>query len=140
MWVLEAYYFIMRIKLPLFDNPTIARLHPMCAEGSYGLVEGIQLLYSFPNGFGASVVYNSINSGRPIHMPGKYTWELAVLDISPNGLNNAAAGSFSICYTTEVADDVIKPLRPTEVEMYLQWIYTLPQNNYEETGTLYVKS
>ncbi len=126
----------MRIKLPLFDNPTIARLHPMCAEGPHGLVEGIQLLYSFPNGFGASVVNHIIFTNRPIYMPGKYTWELAVLDVSPNGLSNVEATSFSICYTTEITSDVIKPLRPTDVEMYLQQIAALPQNNNEETEAL----
>ena len=55
MGVLEVYHFFMRIKLPLFDNPTFKRIHPISLESPVSMVEGTQLLYAFPNGWGASV-------------------------------------------------------------------------------------
>lgn len=127
MGVLEVYYFFMRIKLPLFDNPTVKQLHPMCREGPYGMTEGVQLLYFFPNRYGASVVQFAMHITRSEYFPGKYTWELGVLSVSPD-IDDSGIPEYHLCYTTEITDDVIKPLYPTEVEMYLQMIAALPPN------------
>lgn len=127
--------FFMRIKLPLFDNPTVRRLHPLCRGGTYGILEGIQLLYAFPNGYGASVVQHAIQIPPHVtYMPGEYTYELAVLNIGPMGFSDPI--SFDLCYDTEITGDVVKPLRPTDVEVYLQRIKILPLNtDYGKEGT-----
>lgn len=131
MGVLGVYYF-MRIKLPLFDNPTVKRLHPMCREGPYGMTEGVQLLYYFPNGYGASVVQYAMHVTRSTYFPGEYTWELGVLSVSPGDwVDDSGIPEYNLCYTTKITDDIIKPLRPTDVEMYLQMIMALPPNKYE---------
>lgn len=130
------YYFVMRIKLPLFDNPTVKRLHPICREGPHGMTEGVQLLYFFPNGYGASVVQWTMNISRPDYFPGKHTWELGVLSVSPADVDDSGIPEYCLCYTTEITGDVIKPLRPTDVEMYLQMIMALPLNkDYGREGT-----
>lgn len=116
----------MRIKLPLFDNPTVKKLHHMSLETE--LTEGVQRLYVFPNGFGASVVQLNFRSpGRGlISMTDPFAsltaWELGVIEIGPGGIEN---GDFELSYDTEVAEDVLKPLSPTQVEEYLQQISQL---------------
>ena len=70
---------------------------------------GIQKVYSFKNGWGASVVM----------FPGSYgfeegKWELAVLDCNEE-----------ICYTTPIAQDVIGHLDEAGVEKILERIKKL---------------
>ena len=90
-------------------TPNLERPH--CVDPA-----GVQRLYRFPNGYGASVIqfdgsYGS-RSGR---------WELAVLKFNGPGI-----GDYSLCYTTELADDVLGYLTEEEVDDLLDQIKTLP--------------
>lgn len=73
---------------------------------------GIQYLFSFQNGYGASVIKNSFSYG---HKNDK--WELAVLKNS------------SLCYSTPITDDVIGHLEDKEVEKLLIKIQKLKNDN-----------
>ena len=70
---------------------------------------GIQKVYQFPNGQGASVVRHKGSYGSD-----RGLWELAVLD-SDGGL----------CYTTEITHDVIGYLNDPEVDRLLRRIEQL---------------
>ena len=70
---------------------------------------GIQKVYQFPNGYGASVVKHRGSYGYE-----KGLWELAVLDFDG-----------SLCYTTEITNDVIGHLNDPEVDRLLRRIEQL---------------
>jgi len=70
---------------------------------------GIQKVYQFPNGYGASVIKHKGSYGYKDNK-----WELAVID---------ADGSLN--YTTEVTDDVIGHLNDPEVDRILKQIENL---------------
>lgn len=70
---------------------------------------GIQKVYEFPNGYGASVVKHRGSYGYE-----KGLWELAVLDFDG-----------SLCYTTEITNDVIGHLNDPEVDRLLRRIEQL---------------
>ena len=73
--------------------------------------EGIQYVYKFPNGFGASVVKSRFSYG---HREGK--WELAVLDSKGH-----------LTYETPITSDVIGHLSEAEVNEQLALIAALPK-------------
>ncbi|MBQ8299451.1 MAG: hypothetical protein IJX99_06270 [Clostridia bacterium] len=84
---------------------------------------GWQLLYKFPNGYGASVIRWELYPGSSIgsSFGGSYgaangLWELAVLD-----------SSGEVCYTTPITDDVLGYLTPEEVNRALTQIKELSQ-------------
>ena len=64
------------------------------------IMNGVQHVYSFPNGYGASVIQHNGSYGNEI---GK--WEIAVLD-----------NSGGICYDTPITDDVLGHLSFGDVE------------------------
>jgi len=66
---------------------------------------GIQKVYKFPNGYGASVIKHKGSYGAD-----KGLWELAVL------FND------ELCYDTEITDDVIGHLNDPEVDNILRQI------------------
>ena len=66
-------------------------------------------MYEFPNGYGASVVKHRGSYGYD-----KGLWELAVLDFDG-----------SLCYTTEITNDVIGHLNDPEVDRLLRRIEQL---------------
>ncbi len=68
----------------------------------------IQKIYSFPNGYGASVIKGPYSYGGP---DGK--WELAVLK------------NDEICYDTPITDDVVGRLNDPEVDRLLRQISQL---------------
>ena len=68
----------------------------------------IQKIYSFPNGYGASVIKGPYSYGGP---DGK--WELAVLK------------NDEICYNTPITDDVVGRLNDPEVDRLLRQISQL---------------
>jgi len=70
--------------------------------------KGVQHLYSFKNGYGASVIKHKGSYG---YSAGK--WELAVLK------------GEELCYDTEITDDVIGHLNDPEVDRYLGMIANL---------------
>jgi len=75
---------------------------------------GTQKLYSFPNGYGASVIRNSMSYGGKEGL-----WELAVL----KGTDVSVA---PITYDTPITEDVMGWLSDEEVEETLTAISALP--------------
>jgi len=74
---------------------------------------GVQKLYKFPNGFGASVVKHDFSYGGKNGL-----WELAVLDFSVDSEGE-------LCYTSGITDDVIGHLAWKNVEEFLSEIKQL---------------
>lgn len=70
---------------------------------------GIQRVYKFPNGYGASVIQHKGSYGYS-----KGLWELAVLDEYEK-----------ICYHTEITDNVIGYLNDPQVDRLLRKIKDL---------------
>lgn len=75
---------------------------------------GIQKLYRFRNGYGASVISHEFSYGGKA---GK--WELAVL----------AGKDQSLCYSTPITEDVIGWLTPAQVQIKLRAVKALPKHN-----------
>ncbi len=69
---------------------------------------GIQKVYEFPNGYGASVIKHKGSYGYS-----KGLWELAVLNEG------------ELCYDTEITNDVIGHLNDPEVDRILRQIKRL---------------
>ena len=69
---------------------------------------GIQKVYEFPNGYGASVIKHKGSYGYS-----KGLWELAVLNEG------------ELCYDTEITNDVIGYLNDPEVDRLLRKINQL---------------
>ena len=69
---------------------------------------GVQKVYEFDNGYGASVIRHKGSYG---YAQGK--WELAVLE------------GGELCYTSPITDDVIGHLSEDEVELILKQIEEL---------------
>jgi len=74
--------------------------------------DGIQKVYSFPNGYGASVVKHSYSYGGKDNK-----WELAVLKDG------------DLCYNTDITSDVLGYLNDPEVDSYLRQIEKLEVAN-----------
>ncbi|OUW42618.1 hypothetical protein CBD41_08825 [bacterium TMED181] len=68
--------------------------------------QGVQRIYKFDNGYGASAVMHEYSYGGP-----KGLWELAVLD--SNG---------DLCYHTPVTQDVIGHLDDSQLQLILKEI------------------
>ena len=80
--------------------------------------DGIQKVYSFPNGYGASVVKHKGSYGGKSGL-----WELAVLKDN------------ELCYTTDITSDVMGHLNDPEVDRILNQISELTDANvYCEWG------
>lgn len=73
------------------------------------VMRGVQYIYKFPNGYGASVI-----KGEHTYGGKQGLWEIAVLD---------QAGE--LCYTTSVTNDVIGHLNDPEVHRVLLQIKEL---------------
>lgn len=71
-------------------------------------IDGIQKVYQFPNGYGASVIKHKGSYGYD-----KGLWELAVLHEG------------ELCYDTEITSDVIGHLNDPEVDNILGQISRL---------------
>jgi len=69
--------------------------------------DGIQKVYKFPNGYGASAIKHSYSYGGPEGL-----WELAVLD-------NVHELGGDPCYNTEITDDVIGYLTDEDLDVIL---------------------
>jgi len=76
------------------------------------LLGGVQKVFKFPNGYGASVVRHSVSYGSNHGL-----WELAVLD----------AASGKLLYDTPITNDVLGRLTESEVETTLNAIAALPK-------------
>lgn len=77
---------------------------------------GIQRIFRFPNGYGASVIRHSFSYG---HEDG--LWELAVTVIT-----GPQPSDFGLCYSTPITNDVLGHLTPEEVADRLKEITELP--------------
>lgn len=71
---------------------------------------GVQRIYRFPNGYGASIVEHAFSYGT----------ELAVVKFHGDG-----AHDFHLCYDTGITDDVLGHLTETEVQHTLNQIKEL---------------
>ena len=74
--------------------------------------DGIQKVYQFPNGYGASVIKHSYSYGGK-----ENKWELAVLKDG------------ELCYDTDITSDVLGYLNQHEVDSYLTQIEKLEVTN-----------
>jgi hypothetical protein len=88
--------------------PTVERPHPAG-------MGGVQKLYRFPNGYGASVVQFPRSYGY-----GSGRWELAVLKFTGEGDDE-----FKLTYDTDITDDVIGYLTEDEVDALLDQVEAL---------------
>jgi hypothetical protein len=79
---------------------------------------GIQRVWKFKNGYGASVVRNSFSYG---HESGK--WELAVIIWKGD--------RFKLTYDTPITDDVLGYLTQDDVDEILGRIENLPEVSHE---------
>lgn len=84
------------------------------------LMGGVQAIFRFPNGFGASVVRHWGSYGSADGL-----WELGVIRLT--------AEDWELTYDTEIADDVIGHLSPEEVDELLIRIKGLNSSG-EESG------
>ncbi len=79
---------------------------------------GVQAVFRFPNGFGASVVRGPYTHGGRDGM-----WELGVVEWSGE--------KFELTYDTDIADDVVGYLSSGEVDVLLAPINGLDANGRE---------
>lgn len=82
-------------------------------------VVGTQLVFRFPNGYGASL----------INGPGSYGYELAVTKFYGPGDDD-----WHLCYDTPVTSDVLGWLGPDDIEAALDQINALPAATPEVTA------
>ena len=75
---------------------------------------GVQMLFRFPNGYGASLINHT----------GSYGNEIAVIEWD--------GGHYAITYATPVTDDVLPYLTPEEIEAALDRIAALPAKEIEQ--------
>lgn len=87
-------------------------------------VGGMQAIYRFPNGYGASIIRHGGSNGASAGL-----WELVVLRIQ-----GGTMWQWSIDYSTPVTDDVIGGLAPTDVDSLLDHIAALPPAQGAITG------
>ncbi len=78
--------------------------------------DGIQKVYKFDNGFGASVVKTPYSYGGD-----KALWEIAVLEFGDND-------EYNLTYSTDITDDVLGHLSKNEVNSTLDNIESLDAN------------
>lgn len=101
-----------------FDKPSLEFPHPIVREGG----EGIQKIWRYPNGYGASAVKFKINPRLPLPYPignhgiEKNLWEMAILKFE-NKIREDTF--FTVCYTSGITNEVIGYLNPKEIEEYL---------------------
>lgn len=104
-----------RKVVKLFDTPVFERLHP---SG-----RGIQKIYRFKNGYGASVVRLDMpfGGGYASYTSNENEWELAVVKFT-----HKTKIHFDLDYNTGITSDVMGHLTKPEVEKVLQKIASLP--------------
>jgi len=105
----------MKIKITestKIDEPSLEQEHPVG--------EGIQKIWRFKNGYGASVVRFKIGEIYGSYTSNEKEWELAVIKFNKKG-------DWDITYKTEITDDVIGHLTDDEVEKLLRRIKSLQE-------------
>lgn len=86
-------------------------------EGSTFPIYGYQYIYSFPNGYGASVIKTDFSYGGT-----KDLWEIAIIKFK-----TTEPLEYDICYDTPITDDVIGHLTDDEAGAIMEEIYNLPK-------------
>lgn len=89
-------------------------------EKKHPVGDGIQKIYRFPNGYGASVVRFKIGDRYGSYTNNEKEWELAVIEF-----NNEDKEEFSLTYDTPITNDVIGHLTDEEVIEKLKQIKEL---------------
>lgn len=87
-------------------------------EKPHGVGNGVQKLYRFDNGYGASVVRFMLGGLGGSYGAEAGLWELAVI--------RWAADDYELTYDTPITDDVMGHLSDAEVEETLAKIRDLP--------------
>ena len=82
------------------------------------LYDGVQRLYRFENGYGASVVRHQGSYGGP-----KGLWEIAVIKWADQYERTDA--DWYLCYSTPITEDVIGYLKEDQVNTILSFIEKL---------------
>ena len=114
--------FVRAVRVPAgqyggcMRQATIERPHP----AEFG---GVQKLYRFANGYGASVVQHQHSYGGDEGM-----WELAVIRYEDG------SDKWRITYDTEITDDVLGYLSDSDVDDTLSRIEALPSNDMVSGG------
>lgn len=78
---------------------------------------GVQRIYAFENGYGASVIWHIGSRGSD-----KGLWELAVLKYT-----KPFSSRWDLCYTTPITDDVVGFQTEKEIDALLDRIEALPK-------------
>lgn len=105
------------ISLPELEDSGVIYAGPM----RNGL-PGMQVMYRFPNGYGASIIRGGISYGLESGL-----WELAVVHFY-----GAGVGEWSFAYDSGIADDVLGWLSPEDVDDILEKIVSLPPRESNE--------
>lgn len=92
-------------------------------EKPHGTFNGVQKLYRFDNGYGASVVRFTTPYGAGSYGAESGLWEMAVIRWTSDGNTGR---DFTIDYDTGITDDVLGHLDEDEVQEYLAKIRDLP--------------
>ncbi len=102
------------MRKKLFDTPILAGRHPNFS--------GLQRIYRFENGYGASVVRFWLDDTKDFfsHTENDSQWELAVIKFHGDNPHD-----FKICYDTPITEDVIGYLEEDDVEKLLNKISRL---------------
>ncbi len=98
----------------LFDEPYSVGAHELDGKG-------VQRLYAYENGYGASVVRFMIGRSYGSYTNDETEWELAVLSVQSPDPN-----TWGITYETPITNDVLGHLSENEVEATLRQIANLP--------------
>ena len=121
-----------------FNKPILERPHNLFNEGGVG----VQKIWKFKNGYGASVVRFSLPKIFPKSLLlrpdgrgreyGSYTnnedeWELAVIRFRKDDKTEEGEPSFDIDYNTKITNDVIGYLKEKEVLEILKKISKLKE-------------
>lgn len=85
----------------------------------HSLYDGVQRLYRFENGYGASVVRHSGSYGGP-----KGLWELGVIKWTDQ---YGRAVYWNLCHSTPITEDVIGYLKEDQVNTILSFIEKLDE-------------
>ena len=90
-------------------------------DGKHPNLDGVQRIYRFDNGYGASVIRGKISDGNySSYTSNEKEWELAVLKFTGNDIKD-----YELCYDTPITDDVVGHLAEDEVEKMLEDISKL---------------
>jgi len=113
-----------------FNKPSLERDHPVALEGSG---EGIQKIWRFKNGFGASVVRFSIGGLGGSYGYDAGLWELGIIKFDKEG-------SYNLTYETGITEDVLGHLTKEDVVNYLKRIKELKKWQIKKNVNTVVKN